>query len=207
MRVLIVGKTQMWENACVGAISLQNGRSLRLLTGNGGHQPRDTDFEIGEVWDIEGNFPPADSLEPPHTEDFYVRRKSYVQEHPNVTQYILDNIAIAHGGPSALFGGALQYTQKRRGYISRHGPIPQYSTGFWQSERPLRLNIEDGKNYYLYSSASSVVSIPYVGFADTLAEIPANALVRVSLARWWKPKDADDSLEPRCYLQFSGWFN
>jgi hypothetical protein len=29
-------------------------------------------------------------------------------------------------------------------------------------------------------------------------------LVRVSLAGWWKPDDSD--IEPRCYLQLSGWF-
>ena len=47
--------------------------------------------------------------------------------------------------------------------------------------------------------------MPYVGFADPIERIPKGALVRVSLARWWRPDDAPD-MEERCYLQLSGWF-
>ena len=45
----------------------------------------------------------------------------------------------------------------------------------------------------------------FVGFQEPLAEIPAGALVRISLAHWWRPRDHPEE-EERCYLQLSGWF-
>ena len=36
--------------------------------------------------------------------------------------------------------------------------------------------------------------------------IPAGTLVRVSLARWWRPEDSEPNFEERCYLQLSGWY-
>jgi len=34
-------------------------------------------------------------------------------------------------------------------------------------------------------------------------QIPADTLLRVSLARWW---DNEGRHEERCYLQLSGWY-
>ncbi|HEY4386150.1 MAG TPA: hypothetical protein VGN34_16965 [Ktedonobacteraceae bacterium] len=45
--------------------------------------------------------------------------------------------------------------------------------------------------------------IAYVGGADVVPEIPADALIRVSLARWWKLYEKE---ERKCYLQLSGWY-
>ncbi len=45
----------------------------------------------------------------------------------------------------------------------------------------------------------------FVGFQEPLAEIPAGAVVRISLAHWWRPRDHPEE-EERCYLQLSGWF-
>ena len=46
-------------------------------------------------------------------------------------------------------------------------------------------------------------NIPYVGCAEAIDLIPAGTLVRVSLARWWRPEGMN---EERCYLQLSGWY-
>ncbi len=35
--------------------------------------------------------------------------------------------------------------------------------------------------------------------------IPANTLVRVSLARWWRPTNAEPDFPVRCYMQIYGW--
>ena len=43
-----------------------------------------------------------------------------------------------------------------------------------------------------------------MGFAPKINKIPAGTLIRISLARWWKPDDVD--IEHRCYLQLSGWY-
>ncbi len=48
-------------------------------------------------------------------------------------------------------------------------------------------------------------TLAFVGFQEPIAVIPAGALVRVSLAHWWRP-DGDETAELRCYVQLSGWF-
>jgi len=45
---------------------------------------------------------------------------------------------------------------------------------------------------------------PYVGFEPKVNLIPAGTLMKISLARWWKPEDSD--MSERCYLQLSGWY-
>ena len=44
-----------------------------------------------------------------------------------------------------------------------------------------------------------------MGFQEPVGTIPAGALVRLSLAHWWRPAGDDDG-EYRCYVQLSGWF-
>ncbi len=49
-------------------------------------------------------------------------------------------------------------------------------------------------------------TIPYVGLKENPPEIiPQGTLLRLSLAHWWTPEDADT--EERCYLQLSGWYH
>jgi hypothetical protein len=44
------------------------------------------------------------------------------------------------------------------------------------------------------------------GMEAPVARIEAGQLVRVSLAGWWRPREADPGFEERCYAQLSGWF-
>ena len=53
------------------------------------------------------------------------------------------------------------------------------------------------------NGAGRWINIPFVGFQSPIGLIPANTLVRVSLARWW----ANNNDEERCYLQLSGWYD
>ena len=64
------------------------------------------------------------------------------------------------------------------------------------------------------TASASAIAIPtpdggrtltFVGFQEPIETIPAGALVRVSLAHWWRPED-DQTGELRCYVQLSGWF-
>jgi hypothetical protein len=98
-----------------------------------------------------------------------------------------------------LFGGKLDYTNSGTAFI---GPddVPAKSTGFWLPDEDLVLNA-DGKRYEIAGT-----SISYVGSETPPKTIVAGTLVRVSLARWWKPEDADDDFPERCYLQVSGWY-
>jgi ATP-dependent DNA helicase RecQ len=48
-------------------------------------------------------------------------------------------------------------------------------------------------------------TLTFVGFQEPIPEIPAGALLRVSLAHRWRPADRPEE-EDRCFVQLSGWF-
>jgi putative nucleic acid modification protein with dual OB domain len=103
---------------------------------------------------------------------------------------------------------SLQSRLGELGYISRSTGIPKSSTGYWLPNRPLTLTYRYEKPYYqikydIYNDYQGTLSIPYVGFADPIQQIPVSALIRISLARWWIPTGIN---EERCYLQLSGWY-
>jgi len=201
MKVLIVAKTKMGGSVCVGAVSFEAKRSLRLLNKYGGNQPGNTPFEIGQIWDIQGEFPQPDKIKPPHTEDFHIQAMNNLRQQADVIQFLLQNVQIARGNPTGLFDGHLQWTGNGHGYISTGGLIPCYSTCFWQPNKSLRLAMDDNKPYYHYDANRS---LKYGGLAQPISEIHANKIVRVSLARWWRPTSSD--VGERCYLQLSGWY-
>lgn len=106
------------------------------------------------------------------------------------------------GAPSNLFDSCLCFTGSGRGFIAAQTGVPANSAGFWISDRDLvEMPAEAGGIFYEYSNARQV---KYVGLIETLSNIPAGTLLRVSLARWWKPEDVE--IEERCYLQLSGWY-
>ncbi|MGV8093150.1 MAG: hypothetical protein AB2L24_14930 [Mangrovibacterium sp.] len=67
--VLILSKTQMDNQVCVGGLTLK-GRYVRLLDENGNNQPEDTDIEPRQAWEIEfrerkNNIPPSGNTATP----------------------------------------------------------------------------------------------------------------------------------------------
>ncbi len=54
MKVLIVAKTRMGGGACVGAITVEEGRSVRLLDAHvDAHNGGGMHYAVGEVWEID----------------------------------------------------------------------------------------------------------------------------------------------------------
>lgn len=203
MKVLIVAKTHMSDKACVGAIVYDTGQSIRLLQPDCSNQPESTRFDVGQVWDLELRQRP-DPI-PPHIEDVLVIRKQYLGIQHQLAAFLRSRVIPWNGAPSQLYQGLLRFTQNGSGYISRRIGIPDNSTGYWIPDHSLSRLTERGKTRYQYKSKSSLVCITYVGFQPPIDAIPAGTLVRVSLARWWTPEDAD--IEERCYLQLSGWYS
>jgi hypothetical protein len=203
--IVVVAKTKMYADACVGALSEDGKRSLRLLTRAGGHQPLHTLLEIGQRWRVVGRAP--DSVEPPHLEDFHVERQERIGMMADLNTWLLGLDLARRGPPQAMFDGLLQRTLRGRGYLSERSLfMPQYSTCLWLPSRDLTLLTEDSKPYYCWAEPGNHWVIPYVGFSPPVPRLLAGELLRMSLARWWKPKDADEQLERRCYLQLSGWY-
>jgi len=156
---------------------------------------------VGQIWNID--FQPAQNLVAPHVEDVLVSRQVFVETQSNMRNHLLSSVARWQGGIDQLFGGLLGYTLNNNGYVSQGRGVPPQSTGFWIPDRDLTLR-DDGKHYD-YSHGLVTRGLAYVGEVNPLPVVPAGTLVRVSLARWWRPDGVVD-LEERCYGQLSGWY-
>lgn len=196
MEVLIVSKTKLGENFCMGGIELHTNKFIRLFDLYGRYQPLNTPFKVGQVWDI--CYTEAPATKPPHVEDVRISKSTYITTiDPN--NYIITNCKIWQGDPTILYDSKLKW-ENGSGYLNDPNNLPQNSVGFWQSDKDLVL--KDG--YYNYNSVfKKNKRIRYKGADNPIPVIKANALIRVSLAKWWLK---DQNTESRCYLQLSGWY-
>ena len=208
-KVLIVAKTRAHEGLwCVGALALSSNRNLRLLTRLGSHQPQDTPLEIGQIWAM--NWLRVTNFQPPHVEDVRVLEQKFVGLQTNLRETLLQRVQPWFGAPERLFDGCI-VLRGTAAYICKSTGLPTRSTGFWLPDQPLVFYSIRQRPYYVlpYHTLSGLVRtqytlrIAYVGGAKPVPEIPADALVRLSLARWWKLFENE---EKKCYLQLSGWY-
>jgi len=198
----------MGSFACVGGLTCDTNKSIRLLRPDGSNQPADTPFDVGQVWALEFHQP--SKVTPPHVEDVLVTKKKFVGQQSDLRNILLQQVQPWRGELEQMFDGFL-VIENTRGYISRSRGIPKCSTGYWLPNASISLNQNYKKQYYEIKYEFSVrnrsykvtLSIPYVGFADAIPVIPADTLIRVSLARWWQSIEMS---EERCYLQLSGWY-
>jgi hypothetical protein len=204
MEVLIVAKTHMKDAACVGAFELSTKKNIRLLTNEGKNQPKDVNFNVGDVWEIE--YVPKQTILPPHYEDVLVINKKFIRKQQHMNSFLLANAPIWRGGTEALFDGLLIFEQNSSGYITNNHGIPKQSVGFWLPDQDIELTIFNDKRHYFYFVENGVDSIPYVGYEPPIDTIPQGTLIRISLARWWKVPKVNIT-ELRCYCQLSGWYN
>lgn len=204
MEILITSKTHKGRAACIGGLVLENNRLVRLLNPGNWDQYADTDFNVGDIWDIQ--FHDRQNAEKPHIEDIIIQSRQYLRQLEDINHYLLNcGITIFRGSPNQIFNGKLGWTRNGSGYLDNKENSPPNSVGFWIADKDLTLD-EDDKHYY-YPAVNSFTSIkrfPYVGFAPKVNIIPQGTLVRISLARWWKPDGSE--LSERCYLQLSGWY-
>ena len=208
MRVLIVAKTRMGGGACIGAIT-DKGRSVRLIPFNADpHDGANREYEVGDIWEIAAEPIPETTLIPPHNENIVVHKKSRLQTTKD-TKDLVSAIELLMppkiGDPRALYESLLQNTERGSLHIAKQSGIPIYSTTFWRPDLPLTLDIEKPKPRYRYPTDHGGCTFTYCGFQEPLETIPADTLLRVSLAHWWRPEDKPE-LEERCYAQISGWF-
>ena len=202
MEILITSKTHKGKAACVGGMIISNNNFVRLLNPGNWDQYADTDFDIGDIWDIK--FVKRKDVDPPHIEDIIIHSKNYLRKIENISDFISNSgVTIFRGSPNRIFNGLLGWTGNGGGYIGDRDNLPDNSVGFWISDKDLELN----DKHYHYPSGDEFTPtkrFPYVGFEPTVEAIPAGTLMRISLARWWKPEDSE--ISERCYLQLSGWY-
>ncbi len=203
MRVLIVAKTRMGGGACIGAITEQ-GESVRLIPSNAEpHDGANREYEVGTLWEIAAK--PATALIPPHYENIIVSEKQHLLTVTELESAIELLMPPKIGHPRELYEGLLQKTGSGALYIAKQRGIPPYSTTFWRPDKELTRDTEGRRVRYRYPTDDGGCTLTFVGFEEPLETIPADTLVRVSLAQWWKPTDRQDD-EERCRAQISGWF-
>lgn len=204
MEILITSKTHKGNAACVGGLILNSNRFVRLLNPGNWDQYPNTDLNIGNIWDIE--FVDRQDTEPPHIEDVIIQNRTYLRDIDDISTFIKNSgVTIYNGAPTQIFDGLLRWTSSGSGYIGNKNNLPDNSVGFWISDQDLLL---DKDNKHFNSPApnhlESPKRFPYVGFEQMVELIPRGTLMRISLARWWRPVDSD--MPERCYLQLSGWY-
>jgi ATP-dependent DNA helicase RecQ len=206
MEVLIVSKTHMSTAACVGGLVLSNNRYVRLLNPGNYNQPTDTDFEVGDIYEL--TFTIRANIHPPHIEDVIISSKAFVRRVDNMPNFLTQrNIIDWNGHINNLFGGLLSWTNSGTGYIPLAGQMPTKSVGFWLADKGLiRVSFENNKVRFRYPNGTNYRNISYVGYQDTLATIPAGTILRVSLSRIFPPENSEITAPRGYYLQLSGWY-
>jgi hypothetical protein len=201
MEVLILSKTKYGTTqVCVGGICISNKQFVRLLNPGGYYQPADTPFNIGDIWDID--FTVNTRRTEPHNEDVTIRNQRFVRKIYQLETYIKGmGVPIWRNNISNIFEGKILWQRNGKGYFSENVKnYPSHSVGFWISDVDLRYS----NGSYIYESNGVSKQMVYKGNQTELPVIPKGRLIRLSLAKWWKPEDSD--IEARCYLQLSGWY-
>lgn len=206
MRVVILAKTRMGQNLCVGAAIETSGEPLRLIPQYHARYHSWHAFEpkIGQVVEILGK--PDSRARAPHTEDYLVTRWQALPEFVQTTEFIAQRCGIWNGPPSNLFEGCLTSTDSGTRFLPKGAGRPANSIAFWRLPWALyaRRIERDAQIKQKYASAGRFgFRVAYVGLDDQIEELPKGAIVRISLARWHQFRD-----EPvaKCWLQLSGWF-
>jgi hypothetical protein len=185
---------------CIGALS-DPGAHLRLMTNTCGYHSADCPYQVGQAWEVAVR--PCPDLRPPHLEDVAIVKARLLGEEEDLRGFILDRVTPWRGSIQVIFDDLIEFTGNGSGYISESTGVPKSSTGFWFPDRDLTFQAQPRQAYYAHDGFRH---LSYVGTAPAIPIIKAGILVRVSLAKWWRQREADPSFEYRCYAQFSGWY-
>ncbi len=168
-RVLIVAKTRMKNGVCVSALTRSTNRHLRLKPPGRFNQPHDTQFEIGQTWDIE--FQEDQEIIAPHTEDVTVVKQEYVSQVTDMKAILEKRVKIWRGGPESIFDGLLVLANTSV-YVSKSCEMPMHSTGYWMLTNELYISYSPhdkpryNADYLVRQNGRSrwrTLHIPYVG--------------------------------------------
>lgn len=201
MEVLILSKTKYGSaQYCIGGINIKNKEFVRLLQPNGYYQPISTPLNIGDIWDI--TYTKSTHIHEPHNEDVFVNNSIFIKKIYKLETYIKDlGVPIWKGSVTNIYDQKVLWTYGGKGYLSANVKnYPIHSVGFWISDVDLIFNGRE----YVYSNNNINKQVVYKGSQDSLSKIPKGKLIRISLAKWWKPENSN--IENRCYLQLSGWY-
>ncbi len=123
MKVLIVAKTRQGSGACIGGITLDEGRSVRLIAADAAwNEHIGLEYEVGEVWEVDAA--PAERVIPPHVENIVVRSKHRLGLMTDPVPFIEAHMPPRVGGTDLLYDGLAQATRTGALYIAERTGIP-----------------------------------------------------------------------------------
>jgi len=200
--IVIVSSTRMGgDSICVGAFDLSRRRNIRLLNATGQNQLSGFPLRIGNTASATYTDRTA-GTRAPHTEDVLLISWNNTRSVP-ITQALQKFCYIVEGGIRNTFSGSL--SELGGGALSIGASnVPDHSVCFWRADQPLVLDTRFDNKRYVYESRYGRAFIKYVGLEDPIPIIQAGTIIRLSLARWWRPPGGT---EDRCFLQLSGWYS
>ena len=206
--VVIIAKTRMGQNLCIGAVRInqRQGRCLRLLPAQNTKYRSWSEFKpaVGDV--IKGRLTPCPQAEPPHTEDHILADGWTQAGHMKSARHLVSKFCeVWKGGRDSLFDGTLRWSNAGGGRIPKGARLPDGSVGFWELPAPAKKELHNEKVKYRIHLGANSVLVPFVGEErEQLPDVlPAGTIARMSLSRWWKPPGHD---EDACWLQLSGYY-
>ena len=197
MKVLIVAKTRHGSGACIGGITLDEGRSVRLIAADAAFNEHvgleyTCRRSLGSGCDARRARDPAPRREHHRPVEVPAGGHERLPE-----RFIETHMPPVTGGANLLYAGLTQAARTGALYIAERTGIPPFSTTFWRPDQPLQMTDDSKRIRYRYPTPDGGRTLTFVGFQEPIATIPAGALVRVSLAHWWRPED-DHTGELRC---------
>ena len=187
VKVLIVGKTKMGSQLCLGGILLDSGRTVRLLPSRGLGHPPDKPIYLGEVWNMELREVPASEITVPHTEDIRTIRGRRLRRYSGaeLLEVLYDCVCIETVHPAELFDSRIRFSNSARGFVSPKDGLPQYSTGFWRFRLPLlKVSADDVTRYWAFDEdGTMLLDVKYVGLENEAPDLlEPGTVLRFSLA-------------------------
>ena len=117
MKVLIVAKTRHGSGACIGGITLAEGRSVRLVAADAAfNEHAGLEYKVGEIWEVDGDSRRAGDPAPrrEHHRPVEVPTGADDRSHP------------VHRDPHAATSPAI-LTSSTMGWRRPHAPAPSTS--------------------------------------------------------------------------------
>ncbi|MGV3722017.1 MAG: hypothetical protein ACO1SX_13985, partial [Actinomycetota bacterium] len=164
MKILIVARSR--QGAVIGIGS--DGRCLRLQSPDPMDETWGRDFNVGEVWEIEGSVP--EHLTPPYMEDLIVLGRQRLRSVEHVSPTIERFTPAVAGPPEALFDGLAQSHAVGALFVGARSGVPTRSIAFWRPDRPLRLAATGDRAAYVYSGDDGEQRLPFVGLQPVADE-------------------------------------
>jgi len=201
------------DGRCIGAYDIDRNINIRLLNAGGRKQPPEFPYRVGDKIKAKYYNLDCSKIKSPHTEDVCLISHEYCRSYSMeaLEKSIKSKDLVVQGGLIDCFNGSLKSEKLdtedgRRGSLCvMPGESLGHSVCFWEADRDLKLSFNSYRKLsYNCDTDGRTVKIPFIGDHVPEEEISKGKIVRLSLARWWRPNEKHHW---RCQPQLSGCYH